>query len=227
MMITQFALPGCDYIYDVEFMVCNKLLQPLQCILGLDFIVAHKLQLSFVEGSYGLVGPHGCTHLTSWASPSGSFSKCSAPFSTPSENHPNFHATYKAGPNLLLLIVFLSLIVVRAFWLLKPTRGYSNQLGMVSIRDKSDNCSYIIVLTFINTADGMGSVRVINIFDSPIRLYKGQKLAQSQPFFEDISIPTQLLSSAICSNIHSMPIMDPGTLKEMKGATNPQLPPVV
>ena len=34
LLVTQFSLPGCDYSYEVEFMVCSSLLQPLKCILG-------------------------------------------------------------------------------------------------------------------------------------------------------------------------------------------------
>ena len=226
-MVTKFALPGCDYSYDVKFMVCNNLLQPLQCILGWDIIVAHKLQLSFLGGSYGLVGPHGFTPLNPWNSLSTSFPTCPAQSSFPrEESSPCFMQSTSQGPVTLALVDSIS-IPSRSENLLvvKTPRGYSNQLGMVSPHDKSDDCPYVVVFTLNNaTADGKVSVPVMNPSDSPIQLYKGQKIAQFQPVFESISTPTQLSSSQICSSITSMAAMEPGTLNELEGAINPQLP---
>ena len=206
-MVTKFALPDCDYRYDVKFMVCSNLLQPLQCILGWDFIVAHKLQLSFLGGSYGLVGPHKCTPLNPWNSLSTSFPTCPAPSSSPrEESSPCFTQSTSQGLVTLALVDSIS-IPSRSENLLvvKTPRGYSNQLGMVSPRDKSDDCHYVVAFTLNNaTADGKVSVRVMNPSDSPIQLYKGQKIAQFQPVFESISTPTQLSSSQICSSINSM-----------------------
>ena len=227
LLVTQFSLPGCDYSYEVEFMVCSNLLQPLKCILGWDFIVAHKLQLSVLGGSYGLVGPHGCTPLTPWASPSGTLSTCSAPSRTPREEPPPcFTQSTSQGPVKLALVDSFS-IPGRSECLLvaKTPRGYSNQLGMISPREKSDHCSYIIASTLNIASDGKVSVRVMNPSDSPIQLYKGQKIAQFQPVFESISIPTQLPSSQICGSINNMSVMEPETLKELEAAINPQLPP--
>ena len=31
LMDTQFSLPGCDYLYTAEVMICDNLMQPLQC----------------------------------------------------------------------------------------------------------------------------------------------------------------------------------------------------
>ena len=61
-MIAQLAFPGSQYLYEGECLICN-VLQPLQCILGWDFIVSHRLQLSILGGTYVLVGPHGSTAL--------------------------------------------------------------------------------------------------------------------------------------------------------------------
>ena len=63
-IFAQLAFPGSPYLYEGEFLVCSNVLQPLQCILGWDFIVSHRLQLSFLGGGYVLVGPHGSTPLT-------------------------------------------------------------------------------------------------------------------------------------------------------------------
>ena len=107
----------------------------------------------------------------------------------------------------------------------KTPRGYSNLLGMISPCEKSDNCSYIIASMLNIAADGKVSVRVMNPSDSPIQLSKGQKIAQVQPVFESISIPTQLSSSQICGSINNMSVMELDTLKELEAAINPQLPP--
>ena len=52
---------------------------------------------------------------------------------------------------------------------------------MVLPRDESDDCSYIIAFTLNNAAERKVSVRVMNPSNSPIDLYKRQKIAQFKP----------------------------------------------
>ena len=65
-------------------MICDNVLQSLQCILGWDFLASNGLQLSLAEGSYFLVGPHGGTSLTPLSSCPGKYpSNLSAAISPP------------------------------------------------------------------------------------------------------------------------------------------------
>ena len=96
---------------------------------------------------------------------------------------------------------------------------------MVSSRDNPDNYCYIIAFTLNNAADSKVSVRIMNLSDSLIQVYKGQKITQFQPVLESISIQTQLSSSQICGSINCVSSMGPGTFKELEDAINPQLPP--
>ena len=51
--------------YQGEFLICDNVLQLLQCILGWDFFVSNQLQLTISENCYHIFGPHGKTHLAS------------------------------------------------------------------------------------------------------------------------------------------------------------------
>ena len=120
-----------------EFLICNNVLQPLQCILGWDFIVSHRLQLSILGGTYFLVGPRGSTALTplrpaSSPAPSNLSAGTSA---NPSEerNQPFFLQSPTWGPIKVTLKNNCTL-PGRAECILPchVPRSCRNQLGMVS-----------------------------------------------------------------------------------------------
>jgi len=120
-LVTQLTLHGCDYSYDVEFMACNNLSQPLPCIIGCDFIAADKLQLSFS-------GFHWPSWV--WVYP---FDSLGFPvrflfsFSHPLQ-YPQggiiamFHAVHQLGLGYICtwLIAFIPLVILHPLWLLKP-----------------------------------------------------------------------------------------------------------
>ena len=146
---------------------------------GWDFIVAHKLELFFLGGLYGLVGPHGIPF------DSLDFSVrflvyVFDPFQYPREESPPcFMQSTSQGPVTFALVDSFSIPSrSECLHVAKTSRGYSNQLGMVSPHDKYDDCSFIIVFTLSNTANSKVSAYVMNPSDSPIQLYKGQKIAQ-------------------------------------------------
>ena len=60
----SLSFPGSQFLYVGEFLVCDNVLAPLQCVLGWDFLTFYSLQLTVIGDSYCLVGPHGSTPLT-------------------------------------------------------------------------------------------------------------------------------------------------------------------
>ena len=57
----QFS--GSNYVYMGNFIVCGNKIQPLQCILGWDFLTSHNLQLQINKSRYFMSGPHGITAI--------------------------------------------------------------------------------------------------------------------------------------------------------------------
>ena len=73
----QFSDGG--HIYDIPLLVCDNLLEPLQCILGWDFLKFNHLELAFDQSQYFIVGRHGHTPVTP-IHPSGKLgAKCDFP----------------------------------------------------------------------------------------------------------------------------------------------------
>ena len=60
---TELSFPSSGIVsYSGNFLVSSNLFQPLQCVLGWDFLTYNGLQLSFAEGgAYSRVGAHGIT----------------------------------------------------------------------------------------------------------------------------------------------------------------------
>ena len=64
LIVAHVVFPRSNYMYERGLLICDNVLQPLQCILGWDFIVFHHLQWYILGDNYVLVGPHGSTPLT-------------------------------------------------------------------------------------------------------------------------------------------------------------------
>ena len=90
--VFSFSFPESEFLYETEFLVCDNVLPTLDCVLGWDFLTFYSLQLTALEGSYCLVGPHGCTPLTPLSPPADlppqSFSASANP--SPREEMPVF-----------------------------------------------------------------------------------------------------------------------------------------
>ncbi|MEL7428331.1 MAG: hypothetical protein AAFN81_35530, partial [Bacteroidota bacterium] len=69
----EMSFPGSSSCsYTGTFLVSATLFQPLECVLGWDFITSNALQLSSAgDGTYFLLGKHGSTPLSPYE-PTGS-----------------------------------------------------------------------------------------------------------------------------------------------------------
>ena len=106
----------------------------------------------------------------------------------------------------------------------KPPRGYSDQLVMVSPLDSSPTSDFVIAFTLSSVDNGKVPVRVMNPSESPIQLFKGQKIAQCMPVVETAAFSSKSSVSEICASVTSGSVMDPSTLTELESAINPRLP---
>ena len=95
--------PASDHLYHINFLVCDNMSKSLNCILGWDFLVAHRLQLSLLGDRYMLLGPHGSTLLVALSLSHTGLSPyylVSAPMAclTPDQNPPMFAQSSTQGP---------------------------------------------------------------------------------------------------------------------------------
>ena len=204
------------------------MLQPLQCIIGWDFIVSHRLQLSILGGTYVLVGPHGSTALTPLrpSAPSPAPSNLSAWTSAnPSEggNQPLFLQSPTWGPVKVTLKNNCTL-PGRAECILPchVPRSCRNQLGMVSQHGES---SQYYVACSVSQADNRHiSVRVMNPSNFALKFTANQHLAEFLPVSELAPISrNQTDAPKICTTVERPGALAPETLTELTNAINPNL----
>ena len=65
---SSLSFPSNDFLYAGEFLGCDNVLPPLQCVLRWDFLTGNHLQLAVLGGTYSLVGPHGSTPIAALSS---------------------------------------------------------------------------------------------------------------------------------------------------------------
>ena len=106
----------------------------------------------------------------------------------------------------------------------KPPRGYSDQLVMVSPLASSPTSDFVIAFTLSSVDNGKVPVRVMNPSESPIQLFKVQKIAQFMPVVETAAFSSKSSVSEICASVTSGSVMDPSTLTELESVINPRLP---
>ena len=102
----SLSFPYSEFLYKVEFVVCDNVLPLSSASLGWDFLTFYSLQLTVLGDSYSLVGPLGSTSISPWQpalqSPS---SSCSINFSAALEEiSPVFEQSYSQGPITLTLV---------------------------------------------------------------------------------------------------------------------------
>ena len=221
----KISFPGNSFQYLGNFMICDNVLQSLQCILGWDFLASNGLQLSLAEGSYFLVGPHGGTSLTPLSSCPGKHpSNLSAAISPPLGG-PSFTQSSDRGPvfvtlanNVILPPRTESIINARI------PASCSDQLGMVCNLDESSELVYATAYSLSQATNRNVPIRILNSSESSTELHQGQKIAKFWPVVESVSV-SQCASSDndICASVTDNTQISPDTLAELHAAISPNL----
>ena len=230
LIVAQIVFPGSNYVYEGDFLICDNVVQPLQCILGWDFIVSHHLQLSILGDKYVLVGPHGNTPLTplppsATLSPPPILSTGVYANSFPGRNPPLFSQLPKWGPAKVTLQSNFTL-PARTECILpcKVPHSYSNQLGMVSA--KGEVSTYYVACTVSQASNRHLPIRVMNPSNCPIEFTANQILADFIPVSELVSpSPNHNNTFTVCTAMEGSKELSPETLTELTTAINPNLSP--
>ena len=227
-IFAQLAFPGSPYLYEGEFLVYSNVLQPLQCILGWDFIVSHRLQLSFLGGGYVLVGPHGNTPLTPL--PPSAIppppSKVSAGTHTPpyqGGSQSLFSQSPTWGPVKVSLQNNVTVPAhTECILPCKVPQSCTNQLGMVSPR--GDSNPFYVACSVSQASNRFIPVRVMNPSSCSIELAANENLAEFIPVSELVFTPANDDPfHSICTTMGGPTNLAPETLSELTHAINPRL----
>ena len=109
----SLSFPYSEFLYKVEFVVCDNVLPLSSASLGWNFLTFYSLQLTVLGDSYSLVGPHGSTSISPWQPAlQPSSSSCSINFSAAGEEISSVLNSLLAKGRLLLLLLTISLYLV-------------------------------------------------------------------------------------------------------------------
>jgi len=187
----ELSLPvGTLHPYTGNFLVSPSLVQPLQCVLGWDFLTSNGLQLSFLGNStYCLEGTHGSTPLCPipWLGP---------PADTQTTGHDTI--TFEPDQNCLMVQsttrgpVSVSIqdnicIPGRTEVLVQGIvpKSSREQLGMITPTVDSDlACSLLAAYTVCQAEGRNVPVRLMNTSNLDLQLHAGQKVGLFCPLVE-------------------------------------------
>ena len=214
--VIQLSLPNTTNCYEGKFLICNNVLQPLQCILGWDFFVANQLEISYSGNCYHLVGPQGTTPLSLLPHSS---QQCASTAST----LPVFTQSLAQGPVNVVLTTAIS-VPARTECIVqgKVAKSCSDKLGMISTLAQSSDVPYTIAYSVSKADRRSVPVRIMNSSSSPIELYSGQKVAKFCPLAELVSGATHLPNSISCS-VRNQNGKVSQVNSELQAAVNPKL----
>ena len=200
--------------YSGNFLVSSNLFQPLQCVLGWDFLAYDGLQLSFAESeAYSLVGAHGITTLVPFNS-----QVSLSPLPTTLSNGNATAKFDKISPCLLVQssskgpvpVTLQSDVCIpgrtEVLVSCKLPKSYQEQLGMTSpLLDSTTLSSSVIVsYTVCQASSRCIPVRLMNTSNVDIQLLAGQRVSDFSPLVEnDLSAPSLSAdeSSVTCSTV--------------------------
>ena len=215
----KMSFPNSNDCYQGEFLICNNVLRPLQCILGWDFFIGNQLQLTFSENCYHIVGSHGKTPLA----PLQPFSHSSQQYYPVASTLPVFTQSASQGPVNVVLAKDLS-IPPRAECIVqgKIPKSCSNQLSMISILTDSSEVTYNVAYSVSQADRRTVPVRTMNSSSSAIEFHSGQKVAKFCPLVELASSNTYLPENASCSVVNKT-LMSSQINSDLQTAISPRL----
>ena len=229
---TQLSFPCSGSApYSGIFLVSSNLFQPLQCILGWDFLTHNSLQLSCTEsGVYSIVGAHGITPLSPHPSPT----PCPPP--PPSLPGQNVSTNYDAMSPCLLVqsscrgpvpvklqsdicIPGRTEIIVSC----SIPKSCQGELGMSSPLLGSTSLSSNILASYSVCQASSNSIPVclMNTATVDIQLHAGQRVSEFIPLVESDLLATTLSennSSSTCSTATPVAIQH-----QLEAALSPSL----
>ena len=219
---TTLSFPNNPIVsYPGDFLVSDHLLEPLQCIIGWDFLTSNELQLSFHENShYFLHGSHGetpllptnATHISHNTFSGGDTKKTCLLVQSSSK-----------GPVPVTLSEDLCLsgrteVLVTG----RLPKGYTDQLGMITPTPNIEG--NILSAYSVSQANGRCIlVRLMNVANYDIELHAGQKVSDFCPLLE---APTSLTDNSSYS-LHVSNAPPPSDVqKQLENALSPSLLPM-
>ena len=219
----SLSFPGSQFLYVGEFLVCDNVLAPLQCVLGWDFLTFYSLQLTVIGDSYCLVGPHGSTPLTPLSLPvQPPPPGLSAPVnSSCKEDIPVFVQSSDYGPVFVTLSTDISIpgrteSVIQA----QIPKSCKEQIGMVCSLSGDSELSYITAYSISQASERMIPVRILNPSKSSVELHAGQKIARFWPVIPSASSSPPIHN--MCASVQNNKF-DSVTLSELHAAISPNL----
>ena len=166
----QFSDGG--HIYDIPLLVCDNLLEPLQCILGWDFLKSNHLELALDQSQYFIVGHHGHTPVTPVQSSKKSGAEC---------DFPTFEQCATRGPVKVKLVSSIVIppgteIIVAGL----VSKSAKNTLGMVTPISSGPSDLHS-AYSVCNSNNRSLLIRLLNTGQERIELQKGAKIAEFCP----------------------------------------------
>ena len=183
--IVHLELPfpgGTLHPYTGNFLVSPSLVQPLQCVLGWEFLTSNGLQLSFLGNStYCLEGTHGSTPLCliPWLGPPADTQATGndTPTFEPDQNCLMVQSTTRGPVSVSIqdniCIPGRTEVLVQGI----VQKSTSEQLGMITpILDSDLACNLLVAHTVCQAEGRNVPVRLMNSSNLDLQLHAGQKV---------------------------------------------------
>ena len=161
----SLSFPGSVFMYQGDFLACDNVLSPLECILGWDFLIAIHLQLVVLGDSYSLVSPHGATSITPLPQPVkppdphiSCFSSPASPGCVPEFMQSSDHGQVFVTTKSAVSIPARSECIIHAH----IPKSCNDLTGMICSLRGSNDLSYCIVYAVSKAVDRNVAIRILN-----------------------------------------------------------------
>ena len=181
-----------SFLYAGKFFISGQLFQPLQCVLGWDFLTSNALNLLYKgQGAYVLAGRHGETPLTPKTQdvsplPSADKSLGCEVRATDTASCLLAQSSSRGPVNVTLSTSLCIPSRTEVLVNCQLPKSYKDQLGMVTpIQDDSPLSASIFPAYSVSQAEGRHiPVRLMNCSNIDIELQAGQKVSEFCPLVE-------------------------------------------